>query len=396
MREGNRVRITAQLIHAASDRHLWGESYERDLVEVLSLQRQVARAIANQVRVTLTPEEERTLLTDRAVAPAAQEAYLRGLHLFNTGLMTMDAVGLGLLEPLRQSITAFEDATGLDPSWAQAWAALARSRHWVASFGNPELYPAAKTAALRAIELDDSTSRSSRRPGLHSSTVRVGLGRRGSEFKRAIELNPNIGNSGHHGYGIMLSILGRHEEALAMFAQAEELDPLVLALQAMPRRLQSGPGAMTTPSNGAGARSRPTRRPVGHTRSSGRRLGARAEPGRPGSVPTRAGPVAGNRRHVSCGVRAGPDGTSEQRRCGSCRRSACRKTAGRPKSSWLDRARGYACLGDARTFDMLELALAMRVEALPTINVDSSFDAVRPDPRFQAILRKMNLPSALD
>ena len=135
VRAGNRVRVAAQLIHAASDRHLWAESYEQDLLDVLSLQRRVARAIAEQVRVTLTPEEERTLLARRAVAPAAQEAYLRGLHLFNTGLTTIDETGT---ESLKRSITAFEEATRLDPAWAPAWAALARSRHWIASRGNPD------------------------------------------------------------------------------------------------------------------------------------------------------------------------------------------------------------------------------------------------------------------
>ena len=397
VRDGNRVRITAQLIRAASERNLWGESYERDLVEVLSLQRQVARAIANQVRVTLTPEEERTLLTDRAVAPAAQEAYLRGLHLFNTGLITMDAVGFGLLEPLRQSISAFEDATGLDPSWAQAWAALARSRHWVASFGNPQLYPAAKTAALRAIELDDSTSDAHGALAFILQRYEWDWADAEREFKRAIELNPNIGSNGHGGYGIMLSILGRHDEALAMFAQAEELDPLVLVLQvhaaqaAVRARRYDDAFERSRRALEANPRAGWAYSIMGQAyRGQGRNEDALAAFQRyqdlsPGTVATSA---------VACGLALTGRRAEAMRLVSSI--GLQDQTAGRPKSGWLDRARGYACLGDARTFDMLELALAMRVEALPTINVDSSFDAVRPDPRFQAVLRKMNLPSALD
>jgi TolB-like protein/Flp pilus assembly protein TadD len=398
VRAGNRVRITAQLIHAASDRHLWAESYERDLLDVLSLQRQVARAIAEQVRVRLDPEDERTLLAHRAIAPAVQETYLRGLHLFNTGLTTGDWTGR--LELFKRSVTAFEEATRLDPVWAQAWAALARSRHWLASNGNKDLYPAAKAAALKALELDDSVAEAHGALAYILQSHEWAWADAEREYKRAIELNPSIGNSGHHGYGMLLSILGRHEEALAMFAKAEELDPLVLPLKG----------------NAAAAALAARRYEEVLDRS--RRLleidpkaawvyaligWARAGQERPEDAlaafrqAQALSPGPGATASVACGLAITGRRAEAIRLVSSLVSSLSPRVEAAEKlpGEWLAVAGAYACLRDApRALELLERAFADRLDFLPLLLIgDPSFDTVRSEPRFQALLRKMNLPA---
>lgn len=133
-------------------------------------------------------------------------------------------------------MTAFEEATRLDPVWAQAWAALARSRHWLASNGNPDLYPAAKAAALKALELDDSVAEAHGALAFILQSYEWAWADAEREYKRAIELNPSIGNSGHHGYGMLLSILGRHQEALAIVRQSRGARPTRVPVESERRR----------------------------------------------------------------------------------------------------------------------------------------------------------------
>jgi TolB-like protein len=157
LRSGNRVRITAQLIQGDSDKHLWAESYERDLNDVFGLQSEVAGAISNQVKVTLTPQEKALLSAVHAINPEAHEAYLRGLNSFNQG---RDLLGTERgRQPMRQAIQYFEQAIKTDPNFAMAYVGLARTYHWLASSIGPEqLYADSKTAALKALQIDDTVA----------------------------------------------------------------------------------------------------------------------------------------------------------------------------------------------------------------------------------------------
>ena len=153
LRSGNRVRITAQLIHASTDRHLWAETYERELSDVLNLQTEVARTVAEQIQIRVTPFEKATLASPRRVDPAAYEAYLRGLYAWNKRSSGSVA----------QSIELFREAIGQDPTYAPASAALADSYIVEASYGwvaPGEVAPLAQAAARR----HSSSIRPLRRP----------------------------------------------------------------------------------------------------------------------------------------------------------------------------------------------------------------------------------------
>jgi TolB-like protein/DNA-binding winged helix-turn-helix (wHTH) protein len=223
MRSGNRVRITAQLIRTATDRHIWAKAYEGDLKNVLSLQALVAEAITDEVKLGLTPAERNRFRVSRPVDPEAYEAYLRGRYFWNRR-----EVGA-----FQKAIEYFNQAIKKDPNFALAYSGLADCDTLLAldTLG-PGLMAEAKAAALKAIELDDGLAEA------HTSlaAVRIFLDWdwTGSEreFKRALDVNPNYAPA-HHWYGnILLGPLGRHDEAIAELNRARELDPLSLIINA--------------------------------------------------------------------------------------------------------------------------------------------------------------------
>ena len=216
-RVGDQVRITAQLIDAASDRHVWAHSYERDARDVLQLQSQVARAIADEIQVTLTPQERVRLTRPRTVNLEAHEAYIRGRY--DWGRAHLD-----------RSIEHFERAIAIDPDYALAYAGMADAR--CRMFGAalelvpPTLVaPLIRSAAVKALELDDSLAE----PPVSLSRVlfwhvrdAVGAER---ELRRAIQLNPSCAMA-HFISGLLFADLGRADEAMAALRRALRLDPV--------------------------------------------------------------------------------------------------------------------------------------------------------------------------
>src|SRR5207244_3820478 len=144
------------LISAATDQHLWAESYERDLRDVLSLQSAVARTIAGEIKVKLMPQEQANLASANSINPRAYEAYLKGLYYFNEGRDESRSEGRKGL--FGKSIGFYEQAIKIEPSYALAHAGLARANHWLASSGFPEFFPRAKEVAIKAIQLDDTVA----------------------------------------------------------------------------------------------------------------------------------------------------------------------------------------------------------------------------------------------
>jgi TolB-like protein/Flp pilus assembly protein TadD len=220
-RSGDQVRITAQLIDAPNDKHLWAKSYERDLRDVLTLQEEVAQAIANEVRIKLTPQERIQLANARPVKPEAHEAYLRGLYELSN--MTLEGVNR-----TEQAIRYFQEAVALDPTDALAYAGLANAYYDQSTLLRAplEAMPKAKAAAARAIELDDSLAEAHASLGyvkLNFDWDWLGAER---EFRRALELNPNLPRA-HAGYAHYLLTLRRTEEAIQELHHAEILDPLL-------------------------------------------------------------------------------------------------------------------------------------------------------------------------
>ena len=215
-RSGNRVRITANLVQASPERHLWAETYESEIGDILTVQTTVAQAIAREIQVKLTPQEQKMLTTVRPVNSKALDLTLRGNY----------ASSVGRAEALEQAGAYFQRAIEEDPTYAPAYSGLAASYTWVPGRSSAhELMPKAKQAALKAIELDDSL------PDAHIALARVELWYDWNwtgaerEFKRAIELNPNYADA-HSNYARELVVLGRTEEALVEARRAIELAPL--------------------------------------------------------------------------------------------------------------------------------------------------------------------------
>jgi TolB-like protein/DNA-binding winged helix-turn-helix (wHTH) protein/Tfp pilus assembly protein PilF len=222
LRSGERVRITAQLIHAATDRHLWGESYERDLRDILALQGEVSRAIARQIQIALTPQEQVRLTSARSINPAAYEDYLRGRYYWNKRTA----------EGFKRGIDYFQQAIDHEPSYALAYVGLADCYNMLNNYdvlAPKESAPKAKAAAMRAMEIDDTLAEAHASLAftlMHYDWDWPGAER---EFQRAIELNPNYA-AAHHWYGLYLTAMERFDEAMVEMKHAQELDPLSLII----------------------------------------------------------------------------------------------------------------------------------------------------------------------
>jgi TolB-like protein/DNA-binding winged helix-turn-helix (wHTH) protein/Tfp pilus assembly protein PilF len=226
LRSGDQVRITAQLIDASTDKHLWSQSYEGELRDTLALQKRVAGAIADQIRIHLTPQEQAALKSLKVVNPEAYESYLKGRYFWNK--RTSDG--------LKVALAYFKQAVEEDPKYTQAYSGLADTYallgDWQYAVMTPkEAFPKAKAAAIKALELDNTLGEA------HNSLAFVldgfdwDLDAGGKEFRRAIELNPGYATA-HHWYAWHLSLLGRYDEAIAEMRKAENLDPLSLIINA--------------------------------------------------------------------------------------------------------------------------------------------------------------------
>lgn len=218
LRAGDRVRITAELTDPRSDRDLWANSYERDQHDVLALQREVALAIAHQIKLTLTPKERQALSTAQAVNLKAYEAYLQGR--FYLSQRTPHALITG--------VEYFQRAIGEDPNYAIAYAGLADGYGLLTTYGvqpAKDSMPKAKAAALHALELDDSLAEAHTSLAMIRSGFDWDMPGAEKEYRRALELAPGYATA-HHWYGLYLSSLGRDQEAFAEMRQAQNLDPL--------------------------------------------------------------------------------------------------------------------------------------------------------------------------
>jgi TolB-like protein/DNA-binding winged helix-turn-helix (wHTH) protein/Tfp pilus assembly protein PilF len=226
LRSGDQVRITAQLIEAASDKHLWSQSYEGELRDTLALQNQVARAIADQIRINLNPQERAALKTVRVVNPVAYESYLKGRYFWNK--RTADG--------LKVALAYFNQAIDEDPAYAQSYSGLADTYallgDWQYAVMTPkEALPRAKAVATKALELDSALGEAHNSLAFCLDGFDWDFDSAGKEFRRAIELNPNYATS-HHWYAWHLSLLGRYDEAIPEMRRAESLDPLSLIINA--------------------------------------------------------------------------------------------------------------------------------------------------------------------
>lgn len=383
-REGDHVRITAQLIQARDETHLWAETYERELSGVLALQYEVAQQIADALALELLPEEKEKLARRTPVNPEAYHAYLEGRYYWNN-------------RSLVKGTELFQRAIALDPQFALGYAGLADSYVMMGStpydvLPPKDAMPRAKAAALKALELDE------RLPEAHTALAHTLLyydwdwAGAEREFKRALELNPSYATA-RQWYAEYLWVRGRPEEALAQVQLALERDPssqLVThfalgrhyylsreygqAITRFREWIEMDPGFF-----------------LGHF-DVGLAYAQAGQMQEAIAAFQRAMELSGRSPLCLAGLgyayaRAGRAAEARQVL------AELETLSKRRYVSALYPAAIYVALGDKdRAFDWLERAVDERSTYVVQINVEPVFDLLRSDPRFRALLRRMNFP----
>jgi eukaryotic-like serine/threonine-protein kinase len=214
LRSGNTVEVTARLINADTDTQLWSRTFQREAPDLLSLQRELAYTIANEIRVKLTPEERQRLSKANPGDPAANDAYLRASYLWR-----------GTYEQRKKAREYFEQAAKIDPTFAPAYAGLADAYWGIPDLPASQAMPKAKEYALKALALDDNLAHAHTALGSILFYGDWDWSAADREFKRALELNRSDAEA-HQMYSVFLSAMGRFKEAEAEIQAAQELDPL--------------------------------------------------------------------------------------------------------------------------------------------------------------------------
>jgi eukaryotic-like serine/threonine-protein kinase len=382
-RSRDRLRVTVQLVDASSDTSLWANSYEGDLSDVLTLQREAARSIAEGIRVKVTPEEAGRLAPQGPVNPKAHLAYLRGRYMWNR----WDATSL------HESVKCYNESIAADPGYALAWAGLADSYSVLGrtnAMAPDEAFPKARAAAQRGLELDEELAE------LHTSLGYVlrlydwDWPAAEREFLRAIALNPGYATA-HRMYAQFLSPLGRHEEAFAAAQHALELDPLSLILYTavgdvlfFARRYDE---SVTYYQKGLDM---DARFPAANT-DIARSLDLLGRPDEALEHFVRAVTPEGGDAPPSAGLatllyRAG------RRDAAEAMMSLVLARAGQSYVSPFGVASYYSVAGDAdRALDWLERGYTQRDQGMGLLKVHPRLDSLRQEPRFRHLLTLMRL-----
>jgi TolB-like protein/Tfp pilus assembly protein PilF len=386
LRDGRRVRITAQLVDARTDKHLWANSYERDVKDVLALQGDVARAIAQEVHFTLTRKEESRLAEGRApVKEEALDAYLQGRFYWNRRGS----------ESLTRAISYFEQAIQAEPKYAAAYAGLADTYMLLGSVGAvmrpTEAMGKAKAAAERAIALDDSVAEA------HTSLAMLHFWYdwdwKGAEaeFRRAISLNRNYPTA-HHWYAIYLSAMARHDEAMVQIDHATRLDPVSAIIHASRGWVQY----QRRQFDAAIDESRTTLAIDANFVRAHNYIGmSLMKKGRPTDALVEF--IEANRLTSSAPVTqaqlAGAYAKTDRLDDAHAILANLLKPGKYPYVSPADIAEVYIWMGDNdRAMDWLQKAYDERSFAMVYLGVHPAYDPIRHDPRFLKLLERLSLP----
>jgi TolB-like protein/DNA-binding winged helix-turn-helix (wHTH) protein/Tfp pilus assembly protein PilF len=383
IRSGPRVRVTAQLIRASTDQHVWAETYDRDLGDILNLQGEVADAIAQQVRAQLTPSQQSQLRLAHVVNPAAYDDYLRG-RLYFTNEFTKP-------ESLRKAQHYFEDAIRKDPSFALAYAGLADTYVYLAYAGvlqKDRAYRSARNELAKAVQLDDSIGEVHDTLGVLSSFFDWDWETADREFNRAIALAPSY-SCAHEDRAVFLALVGRRAESLAEIAKVEQLDYSFSAanteswayyhLRDYPRLIDSSRRALLFD---------PT---VGFQHFS---LGVGYE----GTGKLQEAIVEYQKAIETSDGSPGPTVALAHAYAAAGKKAEAEKMLralennSKVTASAYTAATVYAGLGENdKAFEFLEKARAQKSFQILLLKSDLLLDALRPDPRFQDLLHRMNL-----
>lgn len=376
---GGQVRITAQLIEAATDEHVWTETYEKDRAGTIPLQAEIAGAIARAIQVELTPEEELRLAAARPVRPEVYETYLKARSFFDAGNTD-------------KAIEYFQRTIEMDSDYAPAYSWLSDS-YIVSGWwtGPPKLtYSQAKAAALRARDLDDTLAE----PYLLLGRIRAHYEWEWADadqyFQRALALNPNHAGA-YLAYADYLLIVNRRDEALAMAERALELDPLSPSTVGrvgqslhfaddLDRAIEDLQAALEIEPQGV----------LWHV-NLGCVYTMKGEYGKAIASLERAVPLAGADLRPQA-IMAWSYAKAGKRAKARAILDDLEKKSASGHASHYSRAFVYAGLGDLdRAFAMLDQAVEERWPYLGTVTVLPPYDDIRSDPRYQLLLKKIGL-----
>src|SRR6267143_940386 len=224
MRVGNRVRITAELVQVSTDQHLWADTYESPIGDVLALQNRVSSAIVDQIRINLTKEDKERLAQKPSVSPEAYEDYLKGRYYWNKRSG----------EGFEKAIGYFEEATRKDPQYALAYAGLADCYGIIGAtiYGRlpaSDAAPKAKSAATRALEIDPSLAEAETSLATAKFNYDWDWAGAAEGFKKAMQLDPSYATA-YQRYSLYLSAMGKFDESFEQIKKARELEPLSISI----------------------------------------------------------------------------------------------------------------------------------------------------------------------
>jgi serine/threonine protein kinase/Tfp pilus assembly protein PilF len=386
---GDDLSVSTELVDAREDRHLWGEQYHRRLADISSLQREIAAAISENLRMRLTSRDKKQLAKSYTTNPEAYQLYLKGRYYW----------GKNTVEGLQKGVEYFEQAIEKDPGNAQAYAGLAGCYDDLAGgmayLPPKENFPKAKAAALKALELDDTLAEAHTALGWIKWAYDWDWSSAEREFKRAIELDANSAVA-HGRYGTYLITMGRFDEGIAEGRRAQELDPLSQrivgflgyqylaagrydeSISQFKKAIELDPTAMWLHALLGWAYAR-----------KGMYAQAIAEHERMGVA---AYAVSGENQVVASGL-AWIYALAGKRNDAARILEAFNHLPSQTYVDFYQVGAIYAAMGDKdRAFESLKKGYDQRSGSMAYIKVEPYWDNVRSDPRFTVLLRRMGLP----
>jgi len=390
-REGDKARISAQLIQLTDQTHLWSREYDRELGGLLAVQGEIAREAADEIQFTLgAPKRIEALAHDRSIAapnPEAYDLYLRGLYFWNKRTVP----------GFQQAIDYFQRAIAKDSKYARAYAGLAYSYALIGVYSTApqtEFMPRARAAALKALEIDDSQAEAHTALALIVQNYDWDWQTSEREYQRAIKLDPNYATA-HQWYAEHLAWLGRFDEAFGESERARQLDPLSLIIATDHAEILY----LSRQYDRAIEELRAVREIEPAFPRAGMIVSAFVEKG----LYAEALEDIEKQRHAfgdgpwrweALAYAYGRSGRQEQAR------NAVRELEQLSRHQPIDPASiawAYLCAGERdKAFAWLQKAYIQHSNALHTLKVEPGFDSVRSDPRFQDLLRRVSLADTGD